>query len=141
MRFGEIYAIRCGAGTYIGSALGYATRRWAEHLRLLRAGRHHCLKLQAAFDESGVTSFSFSVLFEGIAECDLRAIEYEQTIALAGINALPAAEVRKDKQRAVCLDIQSGIPYRKIASKYGISLGTVAAIKAKYRVAANAEET
>lgn len=133
-RFGEVYAIRSHAGAYVGSALGYSTARWAMHLRLLRRGIHHCKKLQNTFDETGAVGLSFQVLIENVPERDLRRAEYDWCLALDGISTPPVAEVKKETQRIVCLDLMEGMPYREIAYKHRISLGTISAIKVKYRV-------
>ena len=84
---------------------------------------------------------SFRVIVENVPEADLLASEYEWTIALEGINKPPTREVRRETQRIICLDIEAGDTYREIAYKHSVSLGTVAAIKAKYRIAVNREQT
>jgi len=135
-RYGEVYAITSRAGVYVGSTLGYATRRWAEHLRLLRSHHHHCARLQVLFDEVGPLGLSFRVVAAQVSETTLRAEEYAWTKALFGINAPPASEVQREMQQAICADIAAGLTYRTIAYKHGVSLGTVAAVKAKYRIVA-----
>jgi len=46
---------------YIGSS-GKIRRRWNEHKRMLRLGRHHSALLQNAYNKYGKESFSFSIL-------------------------------------------------------------------------------
>lgn len=59
---------------YIGSAVSIH-RRWREHLRHLRAGKHKNRHLQAAWSKYGEEAFAFMVL----AECEpQRLIELEQ---------------------------------------------------------------
>ncbi len=58
-----IYQIRntSNGRVYVGSAVRLA-KRWKEHLRDLRAGRHHSQKLQNAWNKYGEESFEFSIL-------------------------------------------------------------------------------
>jgi len=46
---------------YVGSARGIEGR-WETHRRLLRAGTHHSKELQRAWNEQGITAFSWQVL-------------------------------------------------------------------------------
>jgi hypothetical protein len=46
---------------YVGSAHGFA-ERLGDHLAMLRLGKHHCAKLQAAWNEYGANAFTFDVL-------------------------------------------------------------------------------
>jgi group I intron endonuclease len=48
-------------GTYIGSTW-YLKRRWVTHRNILRAGTHHCKRLQRAWTKHGEATFAFSVL-------------------------------------------------------------------------------
>lgn len=58
-----VYKLTCVASRkfYVGSAKNFK-RRWAEHRRLLAAGRHVNPKLQAAWEKYGADAFEFSVL-------------------------------------------------------------------------------
>ena len=58
-----IYQIRntSNGRVYVGSAVRLA-KRWKEHLRDLRAGRHHSQKLQYAWNKYGEAAFCFEVL-------------------------------------------------------------------------------
>lgn len=46
---------------YIGSAIDFG-RRWKEHLRQLKAGKHHSRHLQRSWDKHGADAFEFRVL-------------------------------------------------------------------------------
>lgn len=67
-----IYAITTPNGSqYIGSS-NRIERRWHEHRSMLRHGKHHSTKLQAAWDKHGA-SLAYSVLLEcPLAELNLR---------------------------------------------------------------------
>jgi group I intron endonuclease len=58
-----IYAIRNSVNgfQYVGSAVN-RTKRWEEHRRLLRAGRHENSRLQNAWTKYGEASFAFLIL-------------------------------------------------------------------------------
>lgn len=72
-----IYEIRCTANgvRYIGSATDI-DRRWGEHLRELRGGRHANDRLQKAWRKYGEAAFEWTLLEHGIPESDL--VEREQ---------------------------------------------------------------
>lgn len=65
MHTGVIYQIEClvNQKKYIGSSINFANRK-SVHLRELKKGKHHSIKLQRAFDLYGEFSFSFSILEE-----------------------------------------------------------------------------
>lgn len=65
MKRSGIYQIRnvINGHLYIGSAADIA-RRWKWHRNALRAGNHHSVYLQRAFNRYGEASFVFSVLLE-----------------------------------------------------------------------------
>ena len=46
---------------YIGSSINLE-RRWKQHIRAMRNGKHHNFLLQRVFDKHGINVFSFSVL-------------------------------------------------------------------------------
>ncbi len=73
---GGVYEIvHTAAGRrYIGSAGSFA-RRWSEHRRTLRLGKHHSVVLQRAWDKYGAAAFVFRPLLI-CAPKDLR--DYEQ---------------------------------------------------------------
>jgi group I intron endonuclease len=58
-----VYTIRCSEckRIYIGSAVNLK-RRFTVHLKALLNNRHHCSKLQKAFNEFGKECFTFSLL-------------------------------------------------------------------------------
>lgn len=70
-----IYIIRNSANgrAYVGSAV-HITQRWHEHRYLLRAGKHHSIKLQRAWAKYGEESFEFAIL-EPAPIADLIAVE------------------------------------------------------------------
>lgn len=47
--------------TYIGSAI-HISKRWKEHLRLLKKGKHHSKKLQSHFDKYGESDLVFIII-------------------------------------------------------------------------------
>ena len=59
---------------YVGSTTQRYVR-WRNHKKLLRAGRHHCKHLQAAWAKYGEAAFEFSVVERVINEADLEAAE------------------------------------------------------------------
>lgn len=60
---GGVYSILHAASgkSYVGSAVHLA-KRHAQHQRMLRAGKHHNVKLQRAWDKYGEGAFVFKVL-------------------------------------------------------------------------------
>lgn len=89
-----IYVIRHTAGrSYVGSSVDIG-RRWDLHRSQLRSGKHHCVKLQRAWNKYGEQAFEFSVLEHADHE---RLIEREQhwidalNACRDGFNTLPAA--------------------------------------------------
>ena len=58
-----IYQIRNTANgrLYVGSAVNIK-RRWADHKKGLKAGTHHCKKLQNSWNKHGAECFEFSIL-------------------------------------------------------------------------------
>lgn len=62
LKFSGIYEIVAPSGKrYVGSAVSIA-RRWRDHRRMLREGRHHCSGLQRASDKYGVSALRFELL-------------------------------------------------------------------------------
>lgn len=60
---GGLYAIFGPNGRqYIGQAQSFS-RRWIEHRRDLRGGKHHCIALQRAWNKHGHDAFRFEPLF------------------------------------------------------------------------------
>lgn len=59
---------------YVGSAQNFL-KRWSEHLKGLRSGKHHSKHLQSSWDKHGHEAF----LFQAVLYCDpADLIEYEQ---------------------------------------------------------------
>jgi Uri superfamily endonuclease len=131
-RLGEVYLLEIAAIKYVGSAIGFSNRRWCEHLRLLRKGRHHCVELQDAFNLHGVTGLTFRVLESSINSEILKDREYELSKALNSINALPGKFIKQEKRDLIieCLDRQ--VSYREISKLHQISLGSISKIKQEY---------
>lgn len=74
IRISGIYQIVSPSGKrYIGSAVS-VVRRWRDHSRMLREGKHHCKALQRASNKYGHDAFSFE-LVERCAVPDLIARE------------------------------------------------------------------
>lgn len=134
MRYGEIYKIETPGGVYIGQCVGWATGRWSQHLRLLRAGRHHCAALQESYTDGGISSFAFSVLEAEVPEEELDDREFHHQTKHEGrcISMPPWKAVRHQKQMAILDRIKQGIPYRRIADEFDVSLGTVGNVKKRY---------
>ena len=59
---------------YVGSSTQRYVR-WRTHKKKLRANRHHCPHLQAAWNKYGESSFEFSVVERVVGEADLHAAE------------------------------------------------------------------
>lgn len=60
---------------YIGSAATGLSKRWGEHQRLLKSGKHHSIALQRAWSKYG----EFSFVFEPLLYCDPEnCLTYEQ---------------------------------------------------------------
>ncbi len=61
MKTGGIYKIQnaLNGKLYVGSAVNFA-KRFGQHLRLLRSGAHHSVKLQRAWNKYGSEAFSIS---------------------------------------------------------------------------------
>lgn len=59
---------------YVGSSIVVAAR-WRKHVRDLRAGKHHCPHLQAAWNKYGEDSFVFRVVEVVQAPADLSTAE------------------------------------------------------------------
>lgn len=79
---------------YIGSARRIK-RRLSKHKTDLRAGKHHCSKLQRSWDKYGEGAFAFSVVELVLNEAQLLAreqfwIDSEQTLT-TGFNICPTA--------------------------------------------------
>ena len=57
-----IYAITCQptGRLYVGSALNIE-RRWSEHRKILKPGKHHSQRLQRAWNKYGADAFTFSI--------------------------------------------------------------------------------
>jgi group I intron endonuclease len=74
-----IYIIRCAANNraYVGQT-GNISKRFCEHKRMLRTGKHHNAHLQAAWNKYGESQFTFTVGMR-CGKADLT--KYEQVVA------------------------------------------------------------
>lgn len=68
---------------YIGSARNPKKRRW-EHWTDLKKGQHHCVALQAAWDQFSEDAFEFEILEEVADETDLLRVEDTYLVRFAG---------------------------------------------------------
>jgi len=130
-KIGEIYAIRTPDVVYIGSALGSSLSPWSSHLRLLKAGKHHCSTLQRSF-MNDPTCLTFQILEMKIEQHDLPDRERFWTRKLNGVNALPGRFVRQEKNELIAERIKAGMTYREISGELGVSLGKVAKVKTQF---------
>ena len=87
-----IYQIynKCNNKRYIGSTLNIS-RRWSQHLHLLRNGKHHSKHLQSAWNKYGEESFVFECLEYCEPDCLLSMehkyiVEYKATDRECGYN-------------------------------------------------------
>jgi group I intron endonuclease len=102
---GIYWIVRIGSGqSYVGSAINFV-RRWAEHRRLLEAGKHHSRHLQNAWNKYGPDAFQFDILArvpriegENTADFKARLLAEEQAcidtflvVGETGYNILPTA--------------------------------------------------
>lgn len=69
---------------YIGSSLN-VSRRWSQHLHLLRNGKHHSKHLQNAWDKYGEKSFTFECI-EYCNPDELLALEHKYIIDYKACN-------------------------------------------------------
>lgn len=72
-----VYRITGPGRVYVGSS-DDLPERWKKHLSLLRGGRHHNYRLQAAWAEHGEAAFAFRVIEEVVRVADLVAAEQRQ---------------------------------------------------------------
>ncbi len=128
-KYGQVYKISFDGGIYVGSAIGNSFGRWAAHVRLLRTKKHHCKRLQEAFNLGGITSFSFSVVESKIDYSEILKSEFDWSEKLCGINARPSKILKHSIKLRIAEDILAGIPYREISKRHGASLGAISSIK------------
>lgn len=89
---------------YIGSAKDFR-RRWGEHRKLLRKGRHHSRRLQHSWDKHGEAAFAFRPL---LVCAESTRLDYEQRL-LDGLRpefnastfALPGASLSDETKQAM----------------------------------------
>jgi len=89
---------------YIGSTSRTFIRRWYQHRRALRSGKHHSLILQRAWNKYGEGAFEFSVLeFSDADSCLVREQfyidKYDAANCLKGYNIAPFAGSNRGAKR------------------------------------------
>lgn len=110
-----IYIIECNANgkrrVYVGQAGVSFKSRMNGHFAQLRAGTHHCKRMQHAFDKYGEESFTFSPLIrvegkEALTLCEQGAIDKLKTD--------PSVEVMNTAMVAgSCLGIEHGVEFKE----------------------------
>lgn len=131
-RYGQIYSIRWNGGSYVGQSKSGSMARWARHVALLKASKHHNDSLQRAYYTFGLCGLSFSVLETDVFFDDLDDREAAWTERLGSVNAITPRKVREERADQVLELINSGRTYREISKEMGVSLGTVSYIKQRY---------
>jgi len=143
-----VYAIRNKKNNkvYIGSTSGSKDRRWNQHLCMLRAKKHSYL-FQNDWDSSLEDDWQFIVLEENIEYRLLGMVEsywiqqYKSNDPNYGYNkkynyTREWISRRNKKMLSISMemieDLKSGMTYRDIASKYGVSAGTVWDVRKKH---------
>jgi hypothetical protein len=101
-----IYTIYCGNSYYIGKSKDVRSR-WKFHLHLLGRNRHHCKKLQAAWNEN-LRNFSFKVISHLTVKDDLDSYEQEwvRYLLSSGYQVYNNGLIYKPKTN-VCLDVST----------------------------------
>ena len=89
-----IYKIERNGKVYIGSAVNIKGR-WAVHVCLLKANKHHSIKLQRAWNKYGGDGFTFSVIevvedVESLVSREQHYIDLHNSAAI-GFNVSPTA--------------------------------------------------
>lgn len=134
---------------YIGSTRNLEAR-WNLHKSLLEK-KQHTAKLQDAWDETDYEDWEWVILEDNIPLIHQFHSEQHWIDALdayhQGYNSSPRAgsyvsiddrgyrsfiDEREDDLLEILAQIESGIPYRKIASDFGVSLGFLAELKKKH---------
>jgi group I intron endonuclease len=88
---------------YVGSTVN-TQERFRTHRKKLRAGKHHCAHLQAAWNKYGEDCFKFEIL-EVVIEQDLQAVEDEWLVRYVG------------KPECYNAGLRSGAPWRGVAKE------------------------
>lgn len=127
-----IYVIKCAGSdkAYVGSSKN-VYQRWEQHKRDLKAGRHHSVKLQNAWNKYGENSFEF-LLVEEVLDGFLTV--YEQLYINKfnscenGYNVLPVAASfcgdRPDDARLFANGkVRTPDEIKKIVKRFGKSVG------------------
>ena len=143
-----VYCIRnkCNNKIYIGSTRRTADVRWSQHVGLLSA-RKHSKQFQEDWNKYSIQDWQLTIVEENIEYRLLGLVEsywikhFNASDAKYGYNIAKQYVSEWISRRntkllgiidSVVTDLKSGLTYRKIAAKYGMSNGTVWSIKQKY---------
>lgn len=150
MKTRGIYSIvnKITGRVYVGSSRNMQAR-WSEHASLLRAGRHHSIRLQRSWDKYGRDSFEFSILELVHLPVDLFPREQYWIDLLRaacpkrGANSYPAAgsplgTKRSPEQRAALSLARRGIPKspEHVAKMISVHLGAKRSDEARAKMSA-----
>lgn len=131
---------------YIGSTRRTAGVRWSQHVGLLYA-RKHSKQFQEDWEKSSIQDWQLVIVEENIEYRLLGLVEsywikhFKASDIRYGYNMVGQYVSEWVSRRntkllgvvdGVVSDLKDGLTYRKIAKKYGMSLGTVWGIKKKY---------
>jgi group I intron endonuclease len=135
---------------YIGSTRKLEAR-WNLHKSLLES-KQHSAKLQAAWDNSEPEDWEWIIIEDNIPVIHQFHSEQHWIDAMDsyihGYNSSPRAgsyvsidnrgyqsiiDKREDEMLEMLVQIESGIPYRRIASDFGVSLGFLTKLKERHK--------
>lgn len=120
---------------YIGSSLNFPALRWAQHINLLRLGKHDNIRFQLIWDEDkSITQWKFYILacIDRIMPHELHRLEASYLAAVPAPLRLnmPNKQVRSiDVRTEVTRRLAQGEKYIDIRDAVGVSLGTITRIK------------
>lgn len=134
-----LYTITCRTTgkSYVGST-NNLQRRFCEHRRMLRTGRHDNVHLQRAWDLEGELSFTFSLLREVTGDrLDAEAAELADRGAAACYNLSPVvrrgglspnAKLSPDQVLLVRAAIAERVPHAVLATRFGVCYSTISRV-------------
>ena len=117
---------------YYGSSQATLSR-WADHIRDLKAGNHHCQGLQAVFNEWGadVALLSFKVVKQGLQIDEARDLEVRLISEDPECYNTPGPQMggfSPEKRLNLCLQVREmraqGYTYRRIGQVLGCGTST-----------------
>lgn len=111
---------------YIGSSTGSRTGRYASHIRMLEGGTHYNKDFQGLWS-GDVSEWSYQILEDRIPKTHLvdREREYCQRFSWLLINKDLPKEDKTSLYKEIYEEVCSGLTYREVRDKLGVSLGTV----------------